>query len=237
MARHFSRKQSLTLSSLQSSRIWPSIVKSCRAPSTKTSRGTSTNRDEKRKTRWKHSPPGGRREIPSTDATDAFVRNTQQTCAQQERSPHTSHRCSKETTSVSSTFQNKALKSHIEDVIVVVDLDAGPGLVGALDDGGGAAAGALEGDGLLLGAVHLDKGSKKGGKKTRTDRKKLKTRWKKSLVPAPPAYTKNKRRHFTAVHRLQPSSALEYSSVVHGTQPYTNGKGEQSRWHRDLPGS
>lgn len=37
----------------------------------------------------------------------------------------------------------------------MVDLDAGARLVGTLDDGGGAAAGTLEGDGLLLGTVHL----------------------------------------------------------------------------------
>lgn len=45
--------------------------------------------------------------------------------------------------------------AHVEDVVVVVDLDAGAGLVGALDDGGGAAAGAVDGDRLLLGTVHL----------------------------------------------------------------------------------
>lgn len=46
-------------------------------------------------------------------------------------------------------------RAHVEDVVVVVDLDAGAGLVGPLDDGGGAAAGAVDRDGLLLGAVGL----------------------------------------------------------------------------------
>lgn len=46
-------------------------------------------------------------------------------------------------------------KTYVEDIVVVVDLDAGAGLVGTLDDGGRAAAGAPDGDGLLLGTVHL----------------------------------------------------------------------------------
>ncbi len=37
----------------------------------------------------------------------------------------------------------------------MVDLDASARLLAPLDDGGGAAAGALEGDGLLLGTIHL----------------------------------------------------------------------------------
>lgn len=53
--------------------------------------------------------------------------------------------------------------TYIEDVVVVVDLDAGARLVRALDDGGGAAAGALQSDGLFFRAVHLTQHTRGGG--------------------------------------------------------------------------
>lgn len=47
------------------------------------------------------------------------------------------------------------LLSHVKDVKVVVDLDAGTRLVVTLNDRRRTAVGALNGDGLLLRAVHL----------------------------------------------------------------------------------
>lgn len=54
---------------------------------------------------------------------------------------------------------NACVIPHLDDIVVVVDLDAGAGIIVALHDGWGPAVGTLDGDWLILGAVTLPKGT------------------------------------------------------------------------------